>query len=108
VDIKIGVFVSCAQVLTDPEGTLTLYVDEKLKKLGVGADIGEAFAGKFDLSSNSKIGMLDKKMMSVAAREIEQKSGIVIDRKGANDFRDWEAIEAFARSFAALVNPSTQ
>jgi menaquinone-dependent protoporphyrinogen oxidase len=107
-DVKIGVFVSCLQVLTNPEGTHSSYLDEKLKKMGVGADIGEAFPGKIDFSSGSRMGMLDKKMVSVAAKEMEQKSGIEIDRKGVNDFRDWEAIDTFARTFATLVSSDKQ
>ncbi|RZN46230.1 hypothetical protein EF808_06105 [archaeon] len=104
--VKIGVFVSCLQVLTNPEGTHSSYLDEKLKKMGVGADIGEAFSGKIDFSSESRMGMLDKRMVSMAAKEMEQKSGIEIDRNGVNDFRDWDAIETFARTFAALCTPS--
>ncbi|MHA1205136.1 MAG: flavodoxin domain-containing protein [Candidatus Heimdallarchaeaceae archaeon] len=74
------------------------YIIERIEKLGLEFQLIEAFGGKLDLSDNSRMGWLDKKIASVVAKEHEpdMKNNIV-------DFRDWKKVEKFANDFIELI-----
>ncbi len=72
-----------------------------MDKVGVKADMIEAFGGIFDFSSKSSYSFLEKKIIQKLARSIE--GGITIDDDKMNDFRDWDLIRNWAKDFSHLV-----
>ena len=80
-----------------------MYIEEKIEKLELNPDIFDVFGGVFDLSWKSKAGFMDRKIMSIAAKGLEKEKGLTIDKRGKNDFRDWDQIKSFALKFAEIV-----
>jgi len=102
-DKVFGMFACAGFVANDPEKSKEMYVEEKIQKLGLNPDIYDIFGGVFDLSWKSKAGFMDRKIMSIAAKGLEREKGIKIEKKGKNDFRDWNQIKLFTLKFAELV-----
>jgi len=102
-DTIFGMFACAGFVANDPEKSKEMYVEEKIQKLGLTPDFYDVFGGVFDLSRKSKAGFMDRKIMSIAAKGLEKEKGIKIEKKGKNDFRDWNQIKLFALRFAESV-----
>jgi menaquinone-dependent protoporphyrinogen oxidase len=101
--IHLGAFVCCIDVLKDPEGAERKYCTAVIEKAGMRADICGVFAGVIDLSDSSKLGFVEKKMAKVAGPEMVKGTGRELRPDERNDYRDWEAIQAFGHKFAELL-----
>ncbi|WXG39341.1 MAG: flavodoxin domain-containing protein [Candidatus Freyarchaeum deiterrae] len=101
----LGVFVSCgmASVPETCEKAKSDEVEKILAKIGIEADIYDAFGGVYDFSESSRMSGMDKRMMKMGLKQMEKDYGMKIDEEGKNDFRDWEQIQNFAKKFAAMV-----
>lgn len=99
----LGIFVCCASAVTDPDYAKKTYLEGVMEETGVKADVYDAFGGVLDLSESSQMGFMDKKMLKMAAKGMQEEKGITIDENARNDFRDWDQIRGFAEQFAALV-----
>ncbi len=100
---RLGVFVCCLEALKDPEEARRKYCEDAVARSGASADLCEAFPGVLDLSEGSRMGFLEKKITKAAGPDMVKDTGREIDVDERNDYRDWEAIRAFARRFAGLV-----
>ena len=103
-DTVFGMFACAGFVASDPDKAKEMYLEEKIEKLELNPDIFDVFGGVFDLSWKSKAGFMDRKIMSIAAKGLEKEKGLTIDKRGKNDFRDWDQIKSFALKFADMVN----
>jgi menaquinone-dependent protoporphyrinogen oxidase len=75
------------------------YIENVLKETEIKVDLYDAFGGVIDLSQNSELGFLVKKMIKMAAKKDPNlKDG------ERNDGRDWNQINNFAEEFAKLIN----
>lgn len=99
----LGLFVCCLSAATDKEYARKEYLEKIMEKMGVTADICDAFGGVLDFSESSRMGFLDKKMLKTAAKGIQKDMSLEIDENGKNDLRDWDQIQDFAKRFAVLV-----
>ncbi len=101
----LGLFVSCgtASVPENCEKAKNDYLEKVMAKIGIEADIYDAFGGVYDFSESSRMGSLDKRMLKMGLKEMAKDSGIKYDEKGRNDFRDWDQIRSFAEKFAELM-----
>jgi menaquinone-dependent protoporphyrinogen oxidase len=104
-DKILGMFVSCgtASIPENCEKAKSDYLEKVMAKIGIEADIYDAFGGVYDLSESSRMGGIDKRMIRMGLKDMSKKYGTKIDENGKNDFRDWEQIQNFARKFATLV-----
>ena len=73
------------------------------KKLGFIPDLVEIFKPVLDFSPFSPLERDELVLTKSFTRLVMRKSGIVIDYKGCNDFRDWDNISSFADKFIALL-----
>ncbi len=101
---KLGLFVCCALAATDQAKAKKDYLEKTIDELGITPDIYDAFGGVLDFSESSSMGFLDKKMLKMAAKAMEEEAGLPIEEDKKNDFRDWDQIRNFAEKVAALVN----
>ena len=91
----LAVFVSSGEA-SDPEKyqeAKEKYVQKIINDLGFDLNkvMHEAFGGVFDMSSNSKMGRLDKIFSNMGAKEDEN-----LTENAYNDLRDWDQIQSFA------------
>ncbi len=102
---KLGIFISSgfASITDKREQAKKDWIEKTMEKVGVKADLYDAFGGVFDFSESSRIGGLDKRILKMAAKGMSKEFGIKIDEKGKNDFRDWNQIHSFAEKFAELM-----
>ena len=99
-DKPLGIFVSAGSA-SNAEKVKELrkeYIENILDGYGIKADLYDVFGGVFDLTKDSKIGFLAKKMIKMASKE---DPNIKLDQR--NDLRDWNQIQKFAEDFAELV-----
>lgn len=101
---KSGLFVCCALAATDQAQAKRDYLEKAIDELGIAPDIYDAFGGVLDFSESSNMGFLDKKMLKMAAKAMEEEAGLPLEDDAKNDFRDWDQIRNFAEKVAALVN----
>ncbi len=99
----LGMFVCSALSLQDQAKAKKMYLEDIMEKIGVKADLYDAFGPVLDFSESSRIGFLDRKMLAAAVKGMAAETGITINEKARNDFRDWDQIRRFAEQFAALV-----
>jgi len=97
----IGVFVSCGSAGDPAERPKARkeYIESVLEKYGIDADMYEAFGGVLDLTEDSNLGFVSKKMMAAAAKDDES-----LTAGEKNDTRDWEFISSYAKSFCDSLN----
>jgi menaquinone-dependent protoporphyrinogen oxidase len=104
--LVVGVFVSCGLASTPGkhDEARQTYVKKILDDVGISGavDIYDAFGGVYDLSSSSPMGFLDKRMLSMGAKQMS-KDGVTLTEGARNDLRDWDQIRAFVEHFAQLV-----
>ena len=74
------------------------YCKKELDNLGVTVDNYEAFGGLMNVSPDSPVGWLDKRMLKIAG-----KASPDFDPNGVNDYRDWKKIEAFTKDFIRIL-----
>ncbi|MBU7000904.1 MAG: hypothetical protein HXS51_09085 [Theionarchaea archaeon] len=98
-----GLFVCCLLAATDQDQAKRDYIRKVIDELGITPDIYDAFGGVLDFSDSSNMGFLDKKMLKMAAKAMEEEGGIAIEDDAKNDFRDWDQIRSFAENVATLV-----
>ncbi|MFW9905891.1 MAG: flavodoxin domain-containing protein [Candidatus Thorarchaeota archaeon] len=99
----LGLFVSSGEA-ADPKNHPEVrkkYLEKVMDRVGVKADMIEAFGGVFDFSTSSSYSFLEKKIIRRLAKSIE--GGIIIEDDKMNDFRDWEKIRQWALDFSHLV-----
>ena len=93
-------FVSSA-FAADPERYENIkneYIISRLQKYGLNFNLVEAFGGKLDLSPESKMTWLDKKMVGIVSKQYGDIENKVID------LRDWERVEKFVANFIELLS----
>ncbi|MFX1572835.1 MAG: hypothetical protein ACFFB0_08800 [Promethearchaeota archaeon] len=73
------------------------------KNLGFIPDLVNIFNPVLDFSPFSPVERDDRVISKTFTRLLAKKSGIVIDYKGCNDFRDWNNIALFADKFIVLL-----
>ena len=79
------------------------YIENVLKETEAKVDLYDAFGGVIDLSKDSNLGFLVKKLLKAMA-----KKDPYIKEGERNDGRDWEQIKNFAEQFANLVNSKSK
>jgi menaquinone-dependent protoporphyrinogen oxidase len=101
----LGMFVCCgtASFPETYEQGKNDYLEKIMAKIGIEADIYEAFGGVYDFSESSRVIGMAKRMLKMGAKYMNKNQGTQIDLNGKNDFRDWNQIQNFAKKFAALV-----
>jgi menaquinone-dependent protoporphyrinogen oxidase len=99
--IIIGVFISCGYASDEKMYPVARkeFLEQILNRIGIKPDIYEAFGGIFDYSESSKVGFLDKKILTMGARDLNMK----IDYNSKNDYRNWDQIEEFTNKFTELL-----
>jgi menaquinone-dependent protoporphyrinogen IX oxidase len=99
--IPIGFFVSSG-IASHPETyeeAKKSYILDKITNLNLNVSLYDAFGGKLDLTQNSKLSWLDKKIVKAMSKE---DSRIQIDK--TNDFRNWSKITMFTKNFLKIVS----
>ena len=99
----VGIFLSSGEA-SDPEKRPEIvekYLVKVFKELGL--DLGDhilydAFGGVFDLSKNTNLSWINRKMLRAAAKEDPK-----IDSCGRRDYRDWDQINKFLDQFIAGI-----
>ena len=71
---------------------------KKLAKSKLEVDIHDAFGGVIDLTENSQIGKIMRKMLNAGT-----KDDPFLEANDRNDHRDWKQIEEFVINFAGLI-----
>lgn len=101
----LGLFVSCgsASFPETYEQGKSDYLEKVMAKIGIEADIYEAFGGVYDFSESSRVGGMAKRALKMASKQMNKQYGTRIDLNAKNDFRDWDQIQNFAKKFASLV-----
>ncbi|TXT53293.1 MAG: hypothetical protein BAJALOKI1v1_2540002 [Promethearchaeota archaeon] len=96
----LGVFVSCGDGGNPEkrEQARTNYIKKKLDSNNINAVMIEAFGGKLDLTEDSKLGNMAKKMIMMAAAEDPN-----IKPNDPNDLRDWDRIREFGKQYCDLI-----
>ncbi len=108
-DKIIGLYACCGLATEDVEKAKKMYVEDKMEKLGIAAQLFDAFPGKsilsdFDLS-NPKIGFIERKIIEQAAKaQAKDNKPIKIDEKWKDDPKGLKQIRSFATKFAELVD----
>lgn len=96
----LGVFVSSG-FASNPQKIEELkveYIEKVLNQYEIKADLLDVFGGVLDLSKESNLNSLEKKMIRMVS-----KNDPNIKPHQKNDFRNWEQIHEFAVKFANLV-----
>ena len=99
-NVVLGVFVSSG-LATNPEKIVELkktYIEDVLNQYEITADLYDVFGGVLDLSKDSNIGFLGKKMIKMVSKEDPR-----IKPNQRNDLRDWNQIKQFTENYANLV-----
>lgn len=99
-DNYFGFFVSCmtANKAEDRPKARKKYIEDVLSEYDINADMYEAFGGVLDLTEDSNLGGIIKKMMEKMA---EEDPNIKLGER--NDGRDWELIINFANKFCDSI-----
>jgi len=104
----LGLYTCSGLAMEDADKAKKMYIEDKMEKLGIDAQLFDAFPGRslltdFDLS-NPKIGFIERKIIeNVAKAQAKDNKPIIIDERWKNDPRGWEEIRSFASKFAELV-----
>jgi len=104
----LGLYTCSGLAMEDADKAKKMYIEDKMEKLGIAAQLFDAFPGRsllcdFDLS-NPKIGFIERKIIeNVAKAQAKDNKPIIIDERWKNDPRGWEEIRSFASKFANLV-----
>ncbi|MHA1974112.1 MAG: flavodoxin domain-containing protein [Candidatus Hodarchaeales archaeon] len=77
------------------------YIEKIVKKYDLNDPMTEAFGGVFDLSETSIHSEVEKKILKEIADS--DRSDFVLHDGKLNDFRNWQKIRDWSRSFARLV-----
>jgi len=103
----LGIFVVSLSVCAGKDGhAKEKYVKDFIAENGLDANLSAAFGGVLDISKDSNLSGMMRKIMQAAADDMRKDSGLDIKENEKNDFRDWEQIEQFARDFSSLLkNP---
>jgi len=99
-NVVLGVFVSSG-LATNPEKIVELkktYIEDVLNQYEITADLYDVFGGVLDLSKDSNIGFLGKKMIKMVSKEDPR-----IKPNQRNDLRDWNQIKQFIENYANLL-----
>jgi menaquinone-dependent protoporphyrinogen IX oxidase len=105
-----GIFMSDPRdlpTILDPDSATVVLEKEIIKRYGFKPSMCRKFAPVIDLSRSSKIKSEAKKDLRLSAKHFSRKTGIVIDMKGYNDFRDWNRVNEFALRFANSIDSTT-
>jgi len=72
------------------------YVGKILDEVAISGavDAYGAFGGLYDLSASARMSFFDKRMLSMAAKQMA-KDGVSLKEGTRNDLRDWDRIQAF-------------
>jgi menaquinone-dependent protoporphyrinogen oxidase len=97
---RLALFVSCLTVLTDPDNAREELLEKVMEKVGVEADLYEAFGPVIDVGEGSRMGFLDRRIAQTVMVGLSNDFGLEFDMKGRNDLRDWDRIREFAYRFA--------
>jgi len=100
-DKTIGVFVSSG-LASNPNKIVELkkdYIEKVINQYGISADLYDVFGGILDLSKDSNIGFLGKKIIKMVSKE---DPNVKLNQR--NDLRDWNQIQEFAEKFAEKIN----
>ena len=103
-----GLYTCSGLAIEDVDKAKKTYVEDKMEKIGIDAQIFDAFPGKsiltdFDLS-NPKIGFLERKIIEQAAKaQAKDNKPMKIDDKWKDDPGGLNQIRSFASNFAELV-----
>lgn len=100
---KIGIFVCSGAAAVDKDHARKEYLEKVMNEVGVTAQAYDAFGGVMDLSEDSPLGFLDKRMLRMGVKEMTKDSDIEVKDGEKTDFRDWDQITTFAQEFAKLV-----
>ena len=95
-----GLFVSSGMA-SSPDKIPNLrkkYIEDFLKEYRIKPDLYDVFGGIIDLSKDSDLGFLSKKMVNMVSK---QDPNIKADQK--NDLRDWGQIQGFVNKFGDLI-----
>ena len=99
-NVVLGIFVSSG-LASNPEKIAELkkeYIENVLNQYGITANLYDLFGGVLDLSKDSNIGFLGKKMVKMVSKEDPR-----IKPNQRNDLRDWYQINQFAENYANLL-----
>jgi len=99
-ELPFGIYV-CSALAADPKKYSELkqeYIGQKITDLSINVSLYDAFGGVIDLTSATKFGWVDKRIVGMMA-----KSDATIKKNERNDLRDWDQITAFGEKFAQLV-----
>jgi menaquinone-dependent protoporphyrinogen IX oxidase len=99
----LGVFVSSAFSLLDEKKAKERYIEKILKNYNLRPHIYDIFGPVFDFSDNSKLSILEKKLLKLTVKTISKETELIIDENGRNDFRDWQRIDKFANNFSDFL-----
>jgi menaquinone-dependent protoporphyrinogen oxidase len=97
---RLGLFVSCLTVLTDPDSAREVLLEKVAEEAGVEAVLMEAFGPVMDVGPGSRMGFLDKRIAKTVMAGLSKDKGMEFDTEGRNDLRDWDRIRGFAHRFA--------
>jgi len=99
-NIVFGVFVSSG-LASNPKKILELkkeYIEDVINQYGITADLYDVFGGVLDLSKDSNIGFLGKKMIKMVSKEDPR-----VKANQRNDLRDWNRIMEFTENYVNLL-----
>ena len=97
---RLGLFVSCLTVVTDPEGARRDLLEKVAEDAGVEPVVSEAFGPVLDMGPGSRMGFLDKRITRVVMLGLGKDHGLKFDVEGRNDLRDWDRVREFAHRYA--------
>ena len=95
----LAVFVSCGTCVTDPEKAREKYLDKIMDGIGITPNITEAIEPVLDISENSGLKPMTRKLIRGMAQDFANDAGISLNEEGINDFRDKEKLSRFINSF---------
>ena len=99
-ELPFGIYV-CSAYAADPEKRPEIrqeYIGQKITDLSINVSIYDAFGGVIDLTSATRLGWTDKKIIGMVA-----KNDPNFKKNERNDLRDWDQITDFGEKFAQLV-----
>jgi menaquinone-dependent protoporphyrinogen oxidase len=95
-----GFYVCCGEANKDIDTAIEKYVSTKLEKIGVKAELYDAFGGAYDLREGSAVtGMTRKIVIGI----MKDEEGIENPEGNLYDYRDWDQIRDYARKYAELI-----
>ncbi len=99
-ELPFGIYV-CSAYAADPKKRPEIkqeYIGQKITDLSINVSLYDAFGGVIDLTSATKLGWTDKKIIGMVS-----KDDPTIRKNERNDLRDWDQIRDFGEKFAQLV-----